>query len=130
MDKKDIQEEAKYYFLPFILGNNPTAHKLSRKIYRKHKIVCYVLDKKRTFADILDFSSRFLGISTSNDDSLTVSQLIYLAEQCPTTLPILIPCSDEYAELIDKNREVLEAVFVLSSKEEALTHSPLSIIPR
>ena len=129
MDKKDVKKEAKYYFLPFLLGNNPTAHKLSKKICKKHKIVCYILDKKRTYADIFDFSSRFLSISVSDYDSITVSQLIYLAEQCPTTLPILIPCSDEYAELIDKNHEVLEAIFVLSSMEEALTNSPLSIIP-
>ena len=130
MNKKDIQREAREYFLPFLLGNNQAAHRLSKKIYKRHKITCYILDRKKTTADIFDFSSKFLSISTSKNGTLTASQLIYLADQCPYTLPILIPCSAEYTELIRKNRDLLESKFILSSEAEALTNSPLCIIPR
>ena len=128
MDKQSIQKEARLYFIPFLLGNNQSAHRLSKKIYKKHKIICYILDKKKTVADILDYSSKFLRLTEAKNTSLTAEQLIYFADQKPYTLPLLIPCTAEYEQLIEENRELLEASFVLSSKGLALTDSPLNII--
>ena len=130
MDKSSIRKEAKLYFLPFILGNNKNAHKLSKKIYRRYGIVCFILDKKRVLSDIFDFSSRFLPITDTKNDELTVKEIIYLANQEQYTLPILVPCSKEYRELVEKNRELLEAIFVLSNEDTVINTSPLNIIPR
>lgn len=130
MDKSSIRKEAKLYFLPFILGNNKNAHKLSKKIYRRYGIVCFILDKKRVLSDIFDFSSRFLPITDTKNDALTVKEIIYLANQEQYTLPILVPCSKEYRELVEKNRELLEAIFVLSNEDTVINTSPLNIIPR
>ena len=128
MDKTALQEEAKLYFVPFLLGNNSASHKLSRKIYSRYKIVSYILDKKRTVSDIFSLSSRFIMLSEPKNTALTAIELVYLAEQSPYTLPILIPCSEEYERLISENREMLEASFVISSLQDTLDSSPLNII--
>ena len=131
MDKSEIleiKEEAKSYFLPFLLGSNAASHKLAKKIYRKHKITCYILDTKKTVADIFSSSSKFLKITESKSSTLTAEELIYLAKQCPYTLSILIPCSKEYEVLIDGMKGALESSFVISSAEDALSSSPLNVI--
>lgn len=129
MDKIRLREEARLYFVPFLLGNNSASHKLAKKIYRKYKIVCFILDNKKRVTDILDFSSRSLILPYTKKDSLTVTQLIYFAEQTEYTLPLLIPCTEEYSKLVEKNREILESSFVLSNESLILTDSPLNVIP-
>ena len=130
MNKTDLKEDAKYYFVPFLLGNNSASHKLSRKIYRKYKIICFIVDKKQTLLDFFDFSSRFINIKKTESSELLATQLIYLAEQNEYTLPILIPCSQEYDILLENYRERLESVFIITSKEKILKNSPLNIIPK
>lgn len=133
MDKTEILEikdEAKLYFLPFLLGSNAEARRLARKIYRKHKIVCYILGTKRSAANIISRSSRFLKLTAPHNKELTAKELIYLARQSKYTLPLLIPCSSEYCSLISEKREMLEASFVISSVSDALSSSPLSVIPK
>ena len=35
INKTRIREEARSYFIPFLLGDNEVSHKLSRRIYKK-----------------------------------------------------------------------------------------------
>lgn len=129
MNKSFIKEEARLYFIPFLLGDNQASHRLSRKIFKKYGISSFILDDKRTFADIWDFSCRFIKLSSSQDFPLTLLQLVDIAREFPFSLPILIPCSDEYESFAKLYKTELESVFVLSSQEFALTDSPLKIIP-
>ena len=126
----EIKEEAKLYFLPFLLGSNAEARRLARKIYRKHKIVCYILGTKRSAANIISRSSRFLKLTAPQNKELTAKELVYLARQSKYTLSILIPCSSYYEELVNCKREILEASFVISSVSDALISSPLCVIPQ
>ena len=129
MGKAQIRDEAKLYFVPFFLGSNLTSHKLSNKIYRKYKIISYVVDTKKTAMDFLDFTNIFWSLQYTKDDSVVIPQLIYLSKQTPYTLPILIPCEKKYADLVERNKELLEQYFVISNAQDILTDSPLSIIP-
>ena len=130
MDKSSIRKEARLYFMPFILGDGREAHRLSQKIYRKYGITCFILDSKMTALSIFDFSSRFLRLTDTQSDELIAKEITHLAKQEPYTLPILIPCSEKYCEFAERSRDILEATFVLSSADTALSSSPLCIIPR
>ena len=130
MDKSSIRKEARLYFMPFILGDGREAHRLSQKIYRKYGITCFILDSKMTALSIFDFSSRFLRLTDTQSDELIAKEITHLAKQEPYTLPILIPCSKKYCEFTERSRDILEATFVLSSADTALSSSPLCIIPR
>lgn len=130
MDKKALREDARSYFVPFILGNNAASHKLSRQIYKKYKIICFILDDKRTFSDIFDFSSKIIKLTEPKNTSLSAEELIYLANQSSYTLPILIVCSNKYESLIEKEKAKLEQFFIISEKQDALIKSPLNIIPQ
>ena len=129
MDKTFIRQEARCYFVPFLLGDNKKSHRLSRKILRKYSIRSFVLDDKRTFADIWNFSSKFLKLSITENDYITLLQLLDFASELPYTMPILIPCSDEYEKFVKIHQKELESVFVLSNEALLFTASPLKIIP-
>ena len=129
MNKAEIREEAQLYFVPFFLGSNSTSHKLSKKIYRKYKITSYITDTKKTTSDFLDFTNIFWLLHHTMEDSIVVTQLIYLAEQTPYTLPLLIPCTPKYTELVERNRQLLESYFVILNHQDLLSNSPLNIIP-
>ncbi len=129
MDKTEIREEARVYFIPFLLGNNSAAHRLARKIHRKYKITCYILDTKISFADIISTSSKFIKLTDTKSNAVRVEELLYLAKQTPYTLPILVPCTTDYEDFIDTMHEALESSFVISSMKDVLSASPLSVIP-
>ena len=128
MGKSEIREEARLYFVPFFLGSNSVSHKLSNKIYLKHKIISYIVDTKKTAMDFLDFTNIFWLLQHTRDDSVVITQLIYLAEQTPYTLPILIPCTQKYTEFVEKNKSLLETYFVISNTHDVLHASPLNVI--
>ena len=129
INKTRIREEARSYFIPFLLGDNEVSHKLSRRIYKKYGIVCFIIDDRMTPADFWDFSSRFLRMPKVKSNELFALRLIDLAEQSEFTLPLLIPCSKEYSNAVELSREALEPIFVICDPEDALTSSPLNVIP-
>ena len=129
MKRKQIREEARLYFVPFLLGDTMTAHKLSFKIFKRYGIVSLILDTKKTVVDLWDFSSRFKTISQNKNQEITVMQLKDLAAQTQYTLPLLIPCSDEYADLVKKHSSELESEFIILNADISLEDSPLAIIP-
>ncbi len=129
MSTRSIREDASLYFLPFLLGDNLQAHKLSTKIFFKYGITSTILSEKRSLLDAVDMSSRFVDLSPTQSTSLLCEQLIALVEHDPHFLPILVPCSKEYAEALNEQRETLENFFVISSIDEIFSSSPLTTIP-
>lgn len=127
MSAKDIREDASRYFLPLFLGSNYESHKMAVKIFRKYKVSSFVVDKKRSTWDFLDPFCKFVGLCPMST-LLICEQLIDIAKQNPYTLPIMIPCSDEYRELVDEHRELLEPIFVLLDKDTLFSNSPLTVI--
>ena len=129
MDKSLIREEARMYFVPILLGDNQESHRISRKIFKKYGISSFVLDNKRIFADLWDFSCRFVKLSSSDGFPIIFTQLVDITREIPSALPILIPCSSKYESFTKLYRNELEAFFVISDKELIFTASPLKIIP-
>lgn len=130
MSDRVSAESARSYFLPFILGNTKQAHGLSMRIFNKYGIVSLICDSRRHALDFLDFSSKSLRICRTDSPRLLCEQLIALAEQSSYTLPIVIPVGEEYARMIEREREMIEKRFIISSAEELFTRSPLASIKR
>jgi hypothetical protein len=128
MSDRVMRDNARLYFLPFIIGNGKQAHRLSRKIFHKYGIVSLICGERRTLSDLLDYSCRFLRLCPSDSPRLLCEQLIALSEQSPYTLPIAIPANTRYETMINEARELLEQKFVISSEKELFVSSPLANI--
>ena len=128
MSAKDIREDASRYFLPIFLGSNSDSHKLAAKVFRKYGITSFVLDQKHSAWDFFDPCCKFVRLSASTSPLLICEQLIDIAKQNPYTLPMIIPCSDEYRALVDKHKELLEPIFILLDEDTLFSSSPLNVI--
>ena len=129
MSNRDVREHASSYFLPLLLGNNSLSHKLSAKILRKYGVESLILDEKRSAYDILDVSSHFVKLSQTQEPTILSDELLAIAKSYEYTLPILVPCSEKYIQLIATVADELEAEFVICDADEIFTSSPLSSIP-
>ena len=127
MDKKELREDARSYFLPIILGSNARSHSLSLKIFAKYQIAPIIADTKKSIWRFLDPFCSFLPLASS-DPELTAEQLTAFAQSDSYTLPILIPCSEDYEKFILSSCDTLEKIFVIRSCDDVLSSSPLSDI--
>ena len=129
MSNRDVREYASTYFLPLLLGSNNVSHKISSKILRKYGIVSFVLDEKRSVYDFFDVSSHFVRLCQANEPSILADELEAIAAHYEYILPILVPCSKKYAQLVDKIASELETTFVICNADEVFISSPLCDIP-
>lgn len=128
MEQKSIKQQAKNYFLPFILGNCNDSRRLASRVFRQCGITSFVLDFKRSPINIFGFSYYFVELTATKSDRLLCEQLIDLAHQNPSVLPILVPASASYQRTIEENRELLERYFIISEPQRLLIDSPLASI--
>ena len=129
MSNRDVREYASTYFLSLLLGSNKRSHKISSKILRKYGIVSFVLDEKRSVYDFLDISSHFVRLCQATEPSILSDELEAIANRYEYILPILVPCSTKYGQLVDKISGKLETTFVICNADEVFISSPLCDIP-
>lgn len=126
MKDRAIREEARNYFVPYILGNNLSAHKLSMRLYKRFGIVSLICDCRHSFFDIFDPSSRALILTSTESSRLVAEQLLSLAAQSDYTLPLIVCLDQKYSQMINGQRDLLEHSFVISDEESILKSSPIS----
>ena len=126
MSNKILSDDARLYFVPYILGNSSASHKLSAQIYRRFGIVSVICGERRPLLDLFDFTCRSIELTNTDSSRRICEELVWLASQGEYTLPILIPTSDKYSKILNSERERLEEHFVISSPEELFVSSPLS----
>ena len=126
MSIRSVGDEARLYFVPYILGNSRHSHKICAKIYKRFGIVSLICDERRSLLDLFDLSSRSIELTDTDSPRLVSEELIWLATQNDYVLPRLIPVSEKYQKMIECERERLESCFVISSEQEIFTSSPLA----
>lgn len=129
MSESTFKDEARLYYVPYILGNTPEAHKLSRRIYRKFGIISVICDSRRSVFDLFDLSSRTVVLSSTDSPRLIAEQLLSLASQTRYTLPLIISVSHEFEQAIAYEREILERSFVICEVDTLFDTSPLADFP-
>ncbi len=130
MSDRTLRDEARLYFVPYILGNSRAAHRLAAKIHRKFGIISVICDDRRSVLDLLDLTSRTVVLSATDSSRLLAEQLISLAQQNCCTLPLLIPTDGKYASTIQAEREMLERTFVFADADRLFESSPLMKIAK
>lgn len=126
MSGRTLREEARLYFVPYILGNNSAAHKLASRILRKFGIVSLICDDRRSALDLIDMSSRTVVLTPTDSPRLIAEQLIALAAQSSYTLPLIITTDDRYTKAVKSEQELLERTFIITDADSLFESSPLT----
>ena len=123
MKKQSLNEEAKKYFVFFLLGGGKEARRLSAEICERLGTVPYILSAKRGALDMLSPHCHALPLATEFGEPLCF-ELIARARELGRVLPILVPTTSEHAETVETHRELLEPHFVIRSPEELFDGFP------
>ena len=129
MSNRQARENAREYFVPYLLGNTPLSHRIAARIFYKYGIVSLICDEGRSPLCALDIACRYLPLSPSSEPRIIAEQLLSLCEQQPYTLPIIIPVSPKYEKAVKSERAALEHKFVIADKATLFSSSPLADIP-
>lgn len=129
MSDRQARENAREYYVPYILGNTALSHRIAARIFCKYGIVSLICDDKRSPLCALDIACRYLHLASSDEPRIIADQLLSLCEQQPYTLPIIIPASQKYEKAVMAERETLEHKFVIADKATLFSSSPLADIP-
>lgn len=129
MSDRQARENAREYFVPYILGNTPTSHRIAARIFCKYGIVSLICDEKSSPLCALDPTCRYLHLSPSDEPRIIAEQLLSLCEQQQYVLPIIIPVVPKYHKAVEAERDTLEHKFVIADKDTLFSSSPLADIP-
>ena len=66
--------------LPVLFDNTPKAHRISSRIFNRHRIVSFICGKRRFF-DIFDLSCKTVRLPSTNEKRLAVEGLIEFAKK-------------------------------------------------
>jgi hypothetical protein len=108
-----------------LLGDNATSHLLALRIYFSLGVTSYICDGKRSFLSLINPAVRFFPVYSDEDASAALFALDYAASNADY-LPLLVPCSALFRELVEVNRDHLETRFILSDSDSVFSSLPLS----
>ena len=115
--------------LPVLVDNTQTAHRISARIFNRHKIVSFICGKRR-FLDIFDISCKTLRLPDSSEKRLIVEELIEFVKNYSDMIPVLIPCSERAEAVVHEFSEELEAYYIIADPNVFMDSSPIENLVR
>ncbi len=107
--------------VPVLVGLTAEAGETARRMYRKYGVVSHVFCDRIPISMRLSLCMKFHIIRHSDGNlPLMMRALTDYAEQLGNADVILylIPCTEQYANMIFQNRDELERKFVIADKDE------------
>lgn len=99
-------------FIPVILGIDVGAYSVARTIYEHYKIKSIVIGKYTYWMTKMSKITKVLTVEDMNEEKL-VNFLIELKELYPDKKLLLFGCSEDYVEIMIKNKEKLEPHYII-----------------
>ena len=113
--------------LPVLLGDTPSAHLLSLKICARCGVRSLVCDERRSVLSVIDPTSRFFDLISVTEGAAVMACLSQIAESTDY-LPVLVPMSERFLRIVEENRERLEPVFIITSKDNVWNSAPFAAL--
>ena len=105
--------------IPVILGDGTEARDVARDLHGRYGVLSHVFCRKPSLALRLSIYVKLHIVRKTPEEQLLLHALLDFARQLDHADRILclIPTSSEYADLLLKNREELEAYYVLTEEK-------------
>ena len=106
--------------VPVLLGTSAEAMQTARRFFKKFGTVSHVFSHRVSLASRLSFCVKYHMIHHSAGDLLMLTALKDFAKQLGNAdlILYLIPCTEDYANFIWRNKEALEPFFVIADPRE------------
>lgn len=106
--------------IPVLLGWSQEVRETAHRMYHQYGVVSHVFCERIPLPLRLSLCMKFHLINHTSDERLMLQALHDFADQLghADVILYLIPCTEEYANFIWENCDVLEGRFVIASREE------------
>ena len=106
---------------PVLLGGTKTAFSLSLSLFERYRCVSVAVGDKFYWRMRFSQASSCLRTKCTYDETLCLI-LSDIAEKHKEDILWLIPCSKEYSDFIQRNKELLETMFVIHTERSAMSY--------
>ena len=115
-----LQDVLSGELVPVLLGISAEAQETARRMFRRYGVISHIFCEKIPLTMRLSLCMKFHTISKTHDDRLMIKALKDFSKQLENADVILylIPCTEHYANIVWKNRDVLERRFVIADQAE------------
>ena len=104
--------------IPMLMGNNRCSRRLARRLFWRLNLRSVIFDTFSSGGLDLMVSAAFSPLPiTSNDEFILLGLEKFAAENDDMTC-LLVPCSDEFGELVARNRHRLDERFIIRLPDE------------
>ena len=106
--------------VPVLLGTSSEAMQTARRFFKKFGTVSHVFSHRTPLTARLSLCVKYHTIQHSAGDLLMLTALKDFAKQLGNAdlILYLIPCTEDYANFIWRNKEALEPFFVVADQPE------------
>ena len=108
--------------VPVLLGVSQEVSETAHRMYRKYGVVSHVFCDKIPLPMRLSLCMKFHVIHHTSNEQLMIQALTDFADQLGNRdiILYLIPCTEEYVNLIWRRQDALEGRYVIADKNEIL----------
>ncbi|MBE6589376.1 MAG: hypothetical protein E7643_04285 [Ruminococcaceae bacterium] len=106
--------------IPVLLGVSAEVNETAHRMYREYGVVSHVFCERIPLSMRLSLCMKFHLIKHTRGERLMIDALTDFANQLGNADVILylIPCTEEYANLVWEKQEALEGRYVIASRNE------------
>lgn len=106
--------------VPVLLGTSPETARTARRYFKKYGTVSHVFGDGLSLSTRLSICMKYHFVRHRAGDHLMLTALKDYAKQLGNAdlILYLIPCTEDYANFIWRNREILERYFVIANSSE------------
>lgn len=105
---------------PVMLGSNTLCHACVRQMQKQYRVGSTVLTGKRALTLRIVPSVTLVAAPPTLPDELLLTILRDVELNGGARVPLLVLCDQRYGDFVERNREALEARFILRRAEELL----------
>lgn len=103
----------KEHLTPVLLGADMGCYSLARAFYEAYGVTSYAFGREELGAVRHSRFLRFTAVDGLDDRDILRTLLLDFAEKSGDATRILLPCTDEYAEILMRERAMLESAYIL-----------------
>lgn len=109
---------------PVLLGDGKVSRRAARRLFMSFNLTSTVFDKKRSALSYLSCISRFSPLPPNSSDEFVLMSLDKIFEEHEEKTLLLIPCTEDYSDLVARNKSRLEKKFIIRTPENATSFIP------
>ena len=113
-----MRDVLSYSISPMLLGNNKCSRRLARRLFWRFGVRSCIFDTKSSRE--LDFmiSASFSPLPDIYDDEFTILCFEKFASEMDDMTFMIVPCSQDFEELIQRNSPRLEKRFIIRTPSD------------